>query len=869
MRILLAALALLAVPAAAEELPIGQLPDDARPTAYRLNLDLDPSQERFAGQVEIDVELKAPASRLYIHGRDLAMKKAEARAGGSTIAIAWSQVDPNGVVRLDFAQPLPAGKATFAFEYDAPFAQGAAGLYHAEVGGDHYAWTQFESIDARSAYPSFDEPRFKAPFEVTIMTPKGSIAVTNGALERSEQAGDKVRHVFRRSEAIPTYLTAFAVGPFAVLEAEIPASKVRSRPLPLRILATKGNEAKMAYALAETPRLLTILEDYFGIPYPYAKLDQIASPIMGGAMENVGAIIYGDPILLLDEASPTRQKQLFGMVVAHEIAHMWFGNLVTPAWWDDLWLKESFANWLGYRAAAEWRPELNIAVGSIEEALASMNTDSLVVGRPIRQPITDSGAIDDAFDGITYGKGGQVIDMIEAYLGRETFRRGTQIFLQRHASNGTGTADDFFKALAEAAGDPRVVEAMRGFVDQQGVPLLSVARGRSGLDVTQKRYAALGTGRVPETRWSVPMCARIGEARQCMLIDQPRMSVPLRGQGAIMPNAGGHGYYRFDLADAEWARLIAAGPSLTAGEGFVAIDSLWASFRAGGAGPKRLVEAARAFAAHPDSGVAVEGGERIIGLEARGLIAETALPAYRGMLTDIYAPMLDRIGFDPRRGAHAADDPDRQKLRGDLVALLAGGARHQPTRGRLAAAAADYLGGNESALDPAFMTSALGVHAEDGGLAAVEPLFARAKTSTDSYFRSRALSAAARTGKPEVAQWLIGQLDDSALRPTDRLSLISGMMSQEPTRGAAYQTLLARFDDLAKATNLGSLNGMLGMSGTFCSATDADAAEAALRPYVERYARGALTLDRSIEGARTCGALKAARGAEIAAAFVR
>jgi aminopeptidase N len=852
--------------AAAQAIPVGQLPDTARPTAYRLDLKIDPAQERFSGHAEIDVDLRRRASQIFLHGRDLKVSKIDARVGGRIVPARWTQVNPLGVARVDFDRPLAPGRLTLRVDYDAPFSSTDDGLYRTKVGADHYAWTQFEAIEARSAFPAFDELRFKTPYTVTIATPAGSTAVTNGAHSGSTRAGGQTLHRFATTPAIPPSLVAFAVGPFDVLEGVIPPSSIRSKPVPQRIVATKGNMERMRYALAETPRIIHLLEDYFGIPYPYAKLDQIASPLMGGAMENVGAVIYNDSILLLPSDAPVRQRQNFGMVVAHELAHQWFGNLVTPAWWDDTWLKESFSNWLGYSIAAKWRPELNIAVGSIEEGLTAMNTDALVVGRPIRQPLADSGAIDGAFDVITYGKGGHVVEMVESYLGQDTFRKGVRLFLRRHAPSGTATADDFFKALAEAAGDPRLAGAMRSFVDRQGLPLITFTRDGNRLVATQTRYAALGAGPVPAAEWIVPLCARSGGQRRCVLLDKPSMAVDLTGAGPLIPNAGGHGYYRFDMPAADWDALIATGSALPAGEALAAVDSLWASFRAGRAGPERLVAAARSFARHSDSTVAMDSGTRLAGLESAGLIEAGALPAFRRLLQEVYAPHLQRIGFNPGRAAHAADPPEQLRLRGDLVALLAGAGRHEPTRAALATAATAYLGGNEAALDLAFLQPALRVHVQTQGMAAAEALLARAIASSDSTFRGAAIGALSSSGNVEIGQWLLAQTGREGLRSNEVMNIAGGLIGRPETRDLGFAWLRDNAVRLIDAQGAPSLSRLVGMPSSLCDAGRAAEAEATLRPLVLKHNRGALALDRTLERIRTCAALKQRRSAEVSAA---
>ncbi|AHE56482.1 M1 family metallopeptidase [Sphingomonas sanxanigenens] len=870
MRVFVAALLslLIAVPAVAQDVPIGKLPSGTTPTAYRLDLTVDPEQERFTGHAEIDVTLDKDTPGLFLHGRGLKVTRAFARVGNRTVAATYKEVNTTlGVVRLDFASALPAGKAVLLFDYDAPFGEGPAGLYRVKVGDIHYAWTQFQSIDARAAFPGFDEPGFKTPFTVSLTTPANLVAVSNGEETGTTRQGRLVRHRYATTEKLPTYLVAFAVGQFDVVSGQVPPTPQRAKPLPLRILATKGQGPKLDYALKETPRIVELLEHYFDSPFPFSKLDQIASPVMGGAMENAGAVIYDDSLLVLGGDAPVRRKQGFGMVVAHELAHQWFGDLVTPAWWDDIWLNESFANWMGYFIADKWRPELNIQVGAIEEALAAMNTDALAVGRPIRQPITDSGEIDSAFDAITYGKGGQVVDMIANYMGEDAFRKGVHIHMKRYA-RGNATGEDFFRSLSEGAGDPRLVQAMRGFVEQQGVPVVAVRPSGESASVSQKRYAALGAEGVPATQWTIPFCATRGDTKSCTLVDKPAMTAAARGSGPVMPNAGGRGYYRFDLPEAEWTALIARGPHLPAGEALAATDSLWASFRAGGASPAQLVQAAKTLAAHSDSNVAIDGGERLSDLRARGLISGDALKAYPALMASIYVPRLKEIGFDPRRGSQSGDDPDRQAYRNALVALAADDARDPATRAALEKAAKAFMAGDDAALDASFLRTALRVHVEEGGLAAAQALYARATASQDAVFRSAALGAVAASGNVDTARWLLGKVDDAALRSTERVAIVGAMAGPATTQPLALDWLKTNLDRLVKDSNLTTIGQVMSIPGRLCSVEDADTVRTLLQPKVKAVGRGQLTLDRAVERVRACGQLKAARGAEINAAIL-
>ena len=311
--------------------PEGKLTGVAAPSGYRLDLTVDPDKESFSGRVEIDTELKRPAKFIDLHGRDLAMKRATVAFAGRTLTGHWSQLEDTGVARLEFDEELPAGKVTLRFDYEASFQSAPAGMFRVKVGDDWYSWTQFESIDGRAAFPSFDEPGFKTPFTVTLRTKPGIVAVSNASEKSVTRENGMDVHRFDPTLPLPTYLVAMMVGPFATLSGTVPASPQRAKPLPIRIVTTKNNAARMEFALAGTKGIVRNLENYFGQAFPYPKLDQITSPIMPGAMENAGADLYADSILILDKNGSTEDKRRFGMVVSHELAHQWFGDLVTPA----------------------------------------------------------------------------------------------------------------------------------------------------------------------------------------------------------------------------------------------------------------------------------------------------------------------------------------------------------------------------------------------------------------------------------------------------------------------------------------------------------------------------------------------------------
>jgi len=855
-------------PAAATPVPAGKLTGQVQPQAYRIDLTIDPRQERFSGKTEIDAVLKTASRTIDLHWRDMELRSVEVQAGGQVLKPAAQQVDDSGVGRLTFAEPLPAGPVTLRFVYDAPFQTAPAGLFRVKVGDDWYAWTQLQSIDGRGVFPSFDEPGFKTPFTVTLRTPPGQTAVSNAPQTGVKREGEMDVHTFAPTLPLPTYLVAAMAGPFAVVEGTVPPTPQRAKPLPLRIVSPRPNADKLAFALEGSKEIVRLLEAYFGDAFPYPKLDQITSPIMPGAMENAGADLYNDALLVMDEKATTGQKRSFGMVVSHELAHQWFGDLVTPAWWDDIWLNESFANWMGFRIGDEWRPALNIRAGAVQEGFDAMRTDALVAGRPIRQRIETNAQIDEAFDSITYGKGGHVVAMIAGYMGDDKFRDGVRRYMAAHRY-GNATSTDFFKAMAEASGDARIVPAMQSFTDQQGVPLLTFARTGTGWQVSQSRYARLGS-QAPATRWGIPLCLRTtGGTRQCQLMTEATTAISYGGKGALVPNVGGTGYYRFELPAAEWDKLIAAADRLPGGEAQALADSLDASFQAGRASPDQLVAAARQLARQKDSYATGTGIAALAGYAEAGFLDEAGKAGFQRLGNSLYGPRVQELGFDPRAGAYAGHDPEEAQRRQQAVGFLVRKGGDAALRAKLTEATRAYLGGNKQALDPAWYGPGLAALIEEGGLAAARDLADRALASTDPVFRPAALNAVGGSGQPVIGRWILEQFQDSRLRTSERQGLIRGVIVSGGTRDLGWDWLKSNYEALANSGGgIFFASRLPGMVAGFCSVQRADEIASLLRPKLQGKT-GALGLERSIERVRSCGVLKDARGTELSAALAK
>ena len=836
-----------------EPIPLGRLPDTVKPLAYRLDLALDPAQKRFTGRVEIDARLTRPSDTIFLHGRNLNIRRAVALVGGKAIAGEWRQADPTGVAVLRFPAPLPAGPVSFAFDYDAAYSDSPAGLFRVKVGDDWYGWSQFESIDARAAFPGFDEPGFKTPFTVTLRTRPGQTAVSNAPeLSKALEGGLEV-HRFQPTLPLPTYLVAIMTGPFASVASQVPPTPQRAQPLPLRVISPRPNADKLSFALEGSKSIVAHLEDYFGEAFPFPKLDQITTPILPGAMENAGADLYNDSIIVMDsKASVSRQRQ-FGMVVAHELSHQWFGDLVTPAWWDDIWLNESFANWMGYHIAGAARPDLRIQGGGLAEGFAAMNTDALLAGRPIRQPITANSQIDAAFDTITYGKGGHVVAMIAAYMGEAKFRSGVRRYMARHRL-GNATSVDFFAALAEEAGDPRLVAAMRSFTDQQGVPLVTFTRKGQSYEATQSRYVSLGTAPQPQ-RWIIPLCARRGAERHCQLLDGQSVRFTLPGKGPLIPNADGAGYYRFELPRGGWDSLIRIADKLPGGEALALADSLQASFRSGRASTGQLFALARKLMRNPSSHASEAAGGLLDTLTAAQLVDDRSVPAYREFIGGLYWPVISKLGFDPRAGVYAGDDPEISQRRSEAVNRLVSWTRDRKLRRRLADAATAFFAGDTSALDPQWFDLAFDAHLEYGALPAARALGDRALASQDADFRPAALDALATSGNAMIAAWLLNDWQDVRLRLSEQRRLLRGVMTIRATREVGYRWLRSHLDELTSGNDgIFFAARMPQMLSGFCAVAKAQEFERELRPRFAGKA-GELELERAIERVRNCGIL--------------
>ncbi len=874
---------------AGTEIPHAQLPETAIPREYRIDMTIDPQADTMSGTVAIDVEMKDAGEQVWIHAKEMTVSSASiAYTDGTTMDLTFEAVPledaPSGLAKLISAEALPNGMATITLNYETPYNQNLNSAYQVKRGDDAYIVTQFEPLGAREAFPSFDEPKFKVPFTLSITSPSDNVVISNtpktGVADGEGEDGRAwTTHNFAQTRPLPTYLIAFAVGPYEMNDfGTIPPNSVRKTPLALRAIAAKGEGENLDFALAGTEPILTALEEYFGIPYPYEKLDLIAAPEYAfGAMENPGAIVYREYLLLMDEDSPLSQRRAYDRVHSHELAHQWFGNLVTPVWWEDIWLNEAFATWMGNKAIDIAYPEANYDRVTLNASLGAMNIDTLSTTRKVREPLARSENVMDQFDGITYRKGGGVLSMFESYLGEEAFQKGVRLHMERYADD-VATGDDFFQSIADGSGNADVVDAMKSFVDQPGLPLIKVeatcedGNSDTKVEISQSRYAPLGSATKQGQSWQIPVCLSTtqgeAKAKSCDLVKDTSsvMTVPNRYKTCpayIMPNADGAGYYRFTLDTAGWAVLIDNLDQLNTREALVTLDSLVAAFRAGEVEADVFLDGMAAFAAHPEYDVA-SGSTRLIGFMASELpegSRDDVARNVRAMYKDRYKRI---VGTDTVEG---------NLLAPTLASLLARTGKDQEIQNLMVKRGIQYLGlegeVDKSKLAPNMLGLSLRETMRKIGKPAYEPLLAMAANGS-SLEKGAAAGALASTQDEAVYEMLLADVvlsEDSPLTGRQAGTVLNGLLASDKFGDRTWDwfkanlsTYVAKVPDVRKG-------GLPGAGRNFCSiegrneVRDFMTANAELMPGYER------SLMQTLESIELCAALKEAKADDLAAAL--
>jgi aminopeptidase N len=834
-----------------------RLPGTVQPVRYALDLTLLPAEPTYTGTVTIDMEVREPVRQVWLHAQELQVTQAHVRVGGRTLEA--KAVTPGegrlGVLLPEVLGPGPSQLVlAFSGRVDRERSQG---LYGVEEGGEPYLYTFFEPIDARRAFPCFDEPGFKVPWRLRLTVKQEHVALANHAAVSEEPlAGGLKRVTFAESRPMPSYLVAFVVGPFDVVE----AAPVGRAHVPLRFIVPRGRGAETAYAAQATPRIVTLLEDFFGEAYPYEKLDVAVVPRYWGTMEHPGLVALGQPLTLIRPGEETPQRrQAYVNIAIHELGHYWFGNVVTCRWWDDIWLNESLASWLDQKLTDRFEPAWSYALESQADTTAlALRTDSLTHSPPVRKPIATNDDIVGSFDnGTTYAKGAALLNMLGGWLGEERLREALRAHIRKHAW-GLSTSDDFLATLGASLGT-EAAQVFRGYVDQPGVPRisarLSCPKGAAPrLTLSQERFLPAGSpGTAPQT-WTVPVCVRAGtgtaSSRACVLLAEAATEVELPVKGCpswLLLNAGGGGYYRVGYSREQLAPLLAVPPGvLSTAERLALLSDVEAAVSRGDMPLGEALRLVPATAADPQR-LILQGGDSLLSPLRREWLPGPERLRFQAWIRELYGARARALGWLPKPG----ESDDVKQMRG--VLLFRAGVSGEDSllvqeAGRLAQA---WLADRKSVpADNVYL--ALLVAGRHGGRELFQQVLAQARGTKDPTERSQLLGSLGYFQDPALLQESLALLTSGEFDGRDTVNILVGALYFVETRPVAWAFYQQHFDALAAKMRSDELGRLIDMVGVFCDEKHLSEAEALLTPRVAHIEGGPRSLARGLESIRLC-----------------
>ena len=779
-----------------------RLPHGVTPHRYTLTLEPDLGKATFSGHVVIDVNVNEPVERLVLNSIELDIHDVQVSGTPAEFAL------DDATERLIIAGALPAGPVSIEMHFSGVLNDKLRGWYRSTYldadGTEHViATTQMQATDCRRGFPCFDEPEFKAVFDITLVVEPHLLAVSNGA-EVSREPNAAGKHVVRFAETMPmsTYLVAFVVGPLEATEPvmvpRLDASGTSLGDIPLRIIHVPGKAHLTAFGLDAGAFALGWYQQYYGIPYPTDKCDMLALPdFAAGAMENLGCITYRENLLLADPAQATQiELQTLADVITHELAHMWFGDLVTMRWWNGIWLNEAFATFMEIACCDHYRPDwLRWTTFSLERS-AAFEVDSLASTRPVEFAVEAPADCDGMFDVLTYQKGGSLLRMLEQYLGEEEFRKGVSHYLSKHEYGNTDTSD-LWDAIEEANPGTPVRALMDSWIWQPGYPLVAARIDGSDLVLSQQRFA-YGDSDDP-TLFVIPLHLRIDSADGTspvastvtstitstitkVLLETGEMRVSLPSADAtVVVNAGGHGFMRVAYDDTLRSRLLGdALPTLTTIDRYNLVDDAWNAVVAGRLGAAQYVEFVEGFGAERDLAVwqAITIGLRGVGR----LIGGEPYAAFQARVAALVSPVLADLGWQPVAGENSLT----AKLRGLLVGVLAvlGNDPDAQARCRVLLAAAD-----EPGVDPELVSAATLAVAANGNEADYEHYLQRFRSATTPQEQLRYMYALAEFPTEPLIQRTIDLAFSGEVKTQNAPFLLSRCIANRANGAMAWRAV--------------------------------------------------------------------------------
>jgi len=842
-----------------------RLPDLAVPENYQISFAPDFEKDNFAGEETIRVHILKPTAQIILNSAELKFQQATISSYGLEQKATVTLEKDKEMATLSFEKPIQPGPATIRVQFDGVLNDELRGLYLGkDRDGRKYAVTQFEATDARRAFPAFDEPALKATFDIAVTTDKDLTAISNGRVLSDTPAPGENKHTIRfaTTAKMSSYLVALAVGRFEYVEGEVDG-------IPIRVWGPPGSKANSAYALTVAEWCMKYFDQYFDIKYPFDKLDMIGLPdFSAGAMENTGLITYRQAELQIDDKqSSVELHQTVATVIAHEMAHQWFGDLVTMQWWDDIWLNEGFATWMENKSVGAWKPEWHLEVQDAEDTSNSLNIDSLENTRPIHQAADTPAQIQELFDGIAYDKAAAVLRMLEAYLGPETFRAGVIQYLKQH-SYANATADDFWKAQAEVSGKP-VDQIMPTFVKQPGAPMVT-ARGKcsdgtTAVTLTQSRYFSnrelFGAG--TSELWRVPVCIREGgnalAAPKCVLLTRKQEDFTIAGCGPwTMVNAGARGYYRSGYSsDAIRAMGRSIERDFSPSERITLLGDTWASVRAGEQPIGDYLALAEGLQSDQNRAVISQLTSK---LEYIGdvLVNQSERADYEHWVRRILTPLATQLGWQPKPG----EADETKSLRADVLHVL-GHAGHDPAVIAEARRRTQKALQDPSSLDPTVARAAFFLAAENGDASLYDQLMAKLQskgTSLEHYYLY--FLTISKFRDPRLLRRTLDYAVSSAVRSQDTLGLVSAVMDNRAGSSLAWSFARSHWSDLDKVGGGFTSGEVVASTGIFCDLSMRNKVQEFFSTHQVPSAQR--TLRQSLETISNCAELKARQSPELA-----
>lgn len=739
----------------------GRLGREVTPVEQSVTLKLDADRPEYSGSTVIMLEVETATPTFQFHSLGLSFEKLELEQGGKLIPAKFDFGDWE-IVTVTASQPLSVGEAVLRISFTNAFDTTAVSLYKMETEGQGYCFTQMEADDAREAFPCWDEPSFKIPYQMTISVPEAHIAITNMPSVRESVENGWRTYDFKKSPPMPSYLIAIATGPLEL-------TPIQGMSIPGNIVCVKGRSNLASEALRMCPPLLAAMEKYFGSPYPYDKLDLIAVPeFWPGGMENPGAITFAEGVLLLDPATASvGQKRTLAAIASHEFAHMWFGNLVTMEWWDDLWLNEAFASWMGDKIAHQVFPEYGLDVAAVRSASGAMVTDARQSTRAIRQPVEASTNLLQIADELAYNKGQAVLGMFEAWLGPDVFRQGVIDYIKKNEWKNA-TANDLWAALT-AASKKDFSSTMATFLDQPGVAMVSAELTMDGdLRLAQNRFTSFGHPAGNEV-WAIPVAFKYadktGMKTQTVLLEDSEMTIPLDSDGPaqwIMPSAHGAGYYRWSVTPQMMATLAESGTELLeVTERVNIIGNVSALLDAGSISGDDYLHTLNHFADDPDPRVI---STMLSGLDKvkNAFVTPDLSDEFAMYVRRTLGPALKRFGLQTVPG----EDEEVTRFRPQLIQWL-GKEGHDPMVLEYADSLAKVYMHDPTAIDPSMIGTSVTLAVQRGDRAMFEDCKKRFETAQIPQQRSLFLSALGNFRDPVLVDEALNYSLTGPLRPNE------------------------------------------------------------------------------------------------------